>query len=134
MKKNKNSMVIKQESCTPSISIGVFAHFLNVHQRTLRIYDKEKLLCPNRTAKNRRLYSQDDLEKAKVILYLTRNLGINIAGVKIILNLIELQKINIDQQYKFIERFAIENGFSELQQEKNIEKHLRKGRKSKPLG
>ena len=77
---------------------------------------------------------QLSLEKAKVILYLTRNLGINIAGVKIILNLIELQKINIDQQYKFIERFAIENGFSELQQEKNIEKHLRKGRKSKPLG
>jgi len=102
-------------------SIGVLADMLNIHPRTLRIYDKEKLLCPKRTNKNRRLYSNNDYIKAKVILFLTRNLAINLAGVKMILELTnekDLEKI-----------YQIGNKkFSKLEQEKNIKKYLNKGR------
>lgn len=105
----------------PVLSIGVFAELLKVHPRTLRIYDKEKLLCPKRTNKNRRLYSNNDYIKAKVILFLTRNLAINLAGVKMILELTnekDLEKI-----------YQIGNkNFSKLEQEENIKKYLNKGR------
>ncbi|MCK7484403.1 MAG: MerR family transcriptional regulator [Bacillus subtilis] len=57
---------------------AVCKEILKVHQRTLRIYDGEKILAPSRTAKNRRLYSLNDVEKGKFIQYLTKELGINL--------------------------------------------------------
>ena len=76
------------------LPISTIASALNVHQRTLRIYDNEGILSPKRTAKNRRNYSLDDLEKAKLILFLTRNLALNLSGVKIILAILEKTKLN----------------------------------------
>ena len=56
----------------PMFPISVVAEILKVHQRTLRIYDDETLLVPNRSPKNRRLYSFNDIERGKFIQYLTK--------------------------------------------------------------
>ena len=77
----------------PVLSIGKVATILNVHQRTLRIYDEQKLLVARRSKQNRRLYSLNDIEKGKLIQFLTRNLAINLAGVRIVLRLVEMEKI-----------------------------------------
>ena len=74
------------------LPIGSIAASLDINQRTLRIYDSEGILCPKRTDKNRRYYTLEDLEKAKVILFLTRNLLLNLAGVKIVLAILEKEK------------------------------------------
>jgi MerR family transcriptional regulator/heat shock protein HspR len=58
-----------------------------VHPQTLRLYEREGLLKPSRSDGNTRLYTEEDLERLEVILHLTRDLGVNLAGVEIILNM-----------------------------------------------
>ena len=58
-----------------------------IHPQTLRLYEREGLLTPSRTEGNTRLYSDEDLEQLQTILTLTRDLGVNLAGVEIILNM-----------------------------------------------
>jgi MerR family transcriptional regulator, heat shock protein HspR len=60
-----------------------------IHPQTLRLYEREGLLKPSRSDGNTRLYTADDLERLEVILHLTRDLGVNLAGVEIILNMRE---------------------------------------------
>jgi len=60
-----------------------------IHPQTLRLYEREGLLKPSRSDGNTRLYTDDDLERLEVILHLTRELGVNLAGVEIILNMRE---------------------------------------------
>src|SRR5260370_9202521 len=60
-----------------------------IHPQTLRLYEREGLLAPSRSEGNTRLYTDDDLERLEVILKLTRELGVNLAGVEIILNMRE---------------------------------------------
>ncbi|MGQ0734076.1 MAG: heat shock protein transcriptional repressor HspR [Acidobacteriota bacterium] len=67
--------------------ISVVAERYNIHPQTLRLYEREGLLKPSRTDGNTRLYSEDDLEQLETILTLTRELGVNLAGVEIILNM-----------------------------------------------
>ncbi len=67
--------------------ISVVAQRYNIHPQTLRLYEREGLLKPSRTEGNTRLYSEDDLEQLETILSLTRDLGVNLAGVEIILNM-----------------------------------------------
>ena len=67
--------------------ISVVAQKYNIHPQTLRLYEREGLLAPSRTEGNTRLYSEDDLEQLETILSLTRDLGVNLAGVEIILNM-----------------------------------------------
>ena len=83
VKTNNNALEDK------SYKIGELALILGVHIQTLRIYDKEKILCPKRSDTNRRGYTEEDLQRAKLILYLTRSLGVNLNGVKIILKFLE---------------------------------------------
>ncbi len=61
----------------------------DIHPQTLRLYEREGLLKPSRSEGNTRLYTDDDLERLEVILHLTRELGVNLAGVEIILNMRE---------------------------------------------
>jgi MerR family transcriptional regulator/heat shock protein HspR len=61
----------------------------DIHPQTLRLYEREGLLKPSRSEGNTRLYTDDDLERLEVILHLTRDLGVNLAGVEIILNMRE---------------------------------------------
>jgi MerR family transcriptional regulator/heat shock protein HspR len=67
--------------------ISVGAKNYNIHPQTLRLYVREGLLLPSRTEGNTRLYSEDDLQQLEVILNLTRGLGVNLAGVEIVLNM-----------------------------------------------
>lgn len=69
--------------------ISAVAQRYNIHPQTLRLYEREGLLRPSRTEGNTRLYSDEDLERLETILTLTRELGVNLAGVEIILNLRE---------------------------------------------
>ena len=67
--------------------ISVVASTYGIHPQTLRLYEREGLLKPSRTEGNTRLYSEDDLKQLEVILNLTRDLGVNLAGVEIVLNM-----------------------------------------------
>jgi MerR family transcriptional regulator/heat shock protein HspR len=67
--------------------ISAVAQKYNIHPQTLRLYEREGLLRPSRTEGNTRLYSEEDLEQLETILSLTRDLGVNLAGVEIILNM-----------------------------------------------
>ncbi len=67
--------------------ISAVAQKYNIHPQTLRLYEREGLLKPSRTEGNTRLYSDEDLERLETILSLTRDLGVNLAGVEIILNM-----------------------------------------------
>src|ERR671926_1975188 len=69
--------------------ISAVAEKYDIHPQTLRLYEREGLLRPSRSDGNTRLYTDDDLERLEVILKLTRDLGVNLAGVEIILNMRE---------------------------------------------
>jgi MerR family transcriptional regulator/heat shock protein HspR len=69
--------------------ISAVAEQYAIHPQTLRLYEREGLLTPSRSEGNTRLYTDDDLERLEVILKLTRELGVNLAGVEIILNMRE---------------------------------------------
>lgn len=115
----------------PMFPISVVADILRVHQRTLRIYDDESILSPQRTPKNRRLYSFSDIERGKFIQYLTRELGINLAGIKIIIHLLQQQKIAPGKYMEHVNQAAQELNISAEIQEENRIKLSRRGRKSK---
>jgi MerR family transcriptional regulator/heat shock protein HspR len=65
--------------------ISVIAERYNIHPQTLRLYEREGLIKPARTAGNTRLYGEDEIKKLEMILALTRDLGVNLAGVEVIL-------------------------------------------------
>jgi MerR family transcriptional regulator/heat shock protein HspR len=67
--------------------ISAVSRKYNIHPQTLRLYERVGLLKPSRTDGNTRLYSEDDLRQLEVILNLTRDLGVNLAGVEIVLNM-----------------------------------------------
>src|SRR3954464_10703953 len=69
--------------------ISSVAEQYQIHPQTLRLYEREGLLAPSRSDGNTRLYTDEDLERLEVILKLTRELGVNLAGVEIILNMRE---------------------------------------------
>ena len=69
--------------------ISAVAEQYEIHPQTLRLYEREGLLKPSRSEGNTRLYTAEDLERLEVILHLTRDLGVNLAGVEIILNMRE---------------------------------------------
>ena len=69
--------------------ISSVAEQYQIHPQTLRLYEREGLLKPSRSDGNTRLYTDDDLETLEVVLHLTRDLGVNLAGVEIILNMRE---------------------------------------------
>lgn len=111
--------------------ISVVADILKIHQRTLRIYDDENILVPSRSPKNRRLYSLNHIERGKFVQYLTRELGINLVGIKIIFNLLAQQKISSSDYMKHIGKIAEELNISLEDQMENREKLSRRGRKKK---
>ncbi|ANV97774.1 MerR family transcriptional regulator [Helicobacter enhydrae] len=85
----------------PVYLISVVAKILEIHPQTLRQYEKEGLIQPGRTDGKMRLYSQRDIDKIKTILRLTRDLGVNLAGVDIILRL----KERLDELDSLMEQF-----------------------------
>ena len=82
-------------------TISAVAELYEIHPQTLRLYEREGLLKPSRSVGNTRLYEDTDLERLEVILSLTRDLGVNLAGVEIILNMRE----KMESMQKEFERF-----------------------------
>jgi MerR family transcriptional regulator/heat shock protein HspR len=82
-------------------TISAVADHYDIHPQTLRLYEREGLLKPSRSEGNTRLYTDADLERLEVILSLTRDLGVNLAGVEIILNMRE----KMDAMQREFERF-----------------------------
>src|SRR5947209_12396467 len=72
-----------------TFTISAVAELYDIHPQTLRLYEREGLLKPSRSDGNTRLFVETDLERLEVILSLTRDLGVNLAGVEIILNMRE---------------------------------------------
>jgi MerR family transcriptional regulator/heat shock protein HspR len=98
--------------------ISAVAETYGIHPQTLRLYEREGLLKPSRSEGNTRLYTEEDLERLEVILSLTRDLGINLAGVEVVLNMRrrmeEMQK-ELQEFVAYIER-EIANRSPELDQ------------------
>ncbi|MBN1840470.1 MAG: helix-turn-helix transcriptional regulator [Campylobacterales bacterium] len=88
----------------PVYLISVVAKVLTIHPQTLRQYEREGLVSPSRTDGKMRLYSQQDIDKIKMIQRLTRDLGVNLAGVDIIMQL----KDKIDEYESLIESLRLE--------------------------
>jgi MerR family transcriptional regulator/heat shock protein HspR len=89
----------------PVFMISVVSRMLGVHPQTLRLYEREGLVTPQRT-KRTRIYSQEDVEKLAMILRLTRELGVNRAGVDIILRMrhrLEVLHHEMDEMMQFLE-------------------------------
>lgn len=82
--------------------ISAVAEQYEIHPQTLRLYEREGLLKPSRSEGNTRLYTDKDLERLEVILKLTRDLGVNLAGVEIILNMREKMEAMQNQIEEFI--------------------------------
>ena len=86
----------------PGYMISAVAEQFQIHPQTLRLYEREGLLKPSRSEGNTRLYTEDDLQRLEVILKLTRDLGVNLAGVEIVLNMRE----KMSEMQRQIEQFV----------------------------
>ena len=87
---------------TAGYMISAVAEQFQIHPQTLRLYEREGLLKPSRSEGNTRLYTDEDLERLDVILKLTRDLGVNLAGVEIVLNMRE----KMSEMQRQIEQFV----------------------------
>lgn len=85
-------------------SISAVADMFSVHQQTIRLYEREGLIQPKRSEGNTRLFSEDDVNKLEEVIYLTHKLGINLAGVQMILKLQkQIKKMQKDMNSLFDE-------------------------------
>ncbi len=96
-------------------TISVVADMYGVHPQTLRTYERAGLLKPSRSEGNTRLYTDQDLERLELITNLTRELGVNLAGVEVILNMrdkMEAMRSEVEQLLEFVRRrFGVEGDF-----------------------
>jgi len=89
MTESRTDVGVGRDPGRPVYVISVAAELVRVHPRTLRIYELEGLICPARTPSNIRLYSENDIRRVLWIRHLTRNLGVNLAGVRVLFELEE---------------------------------------------
>lgn len=82
--------------------ISTVAEMYEIHPQTLRLYEREGLLKPSRTEGNTRLYTDEDLERLEFILSLARDLGVNISGIAIILQMRERMELMQKQMSEFV--------------------------------
>jgi MerR family transcriptional regulator/heat shock protein HspR len=88
--------------------ISAVSEQYEIHPQTLRLYEREGLLRPSRSEGNTRLYTDSDLERLEVILQLTREMGVNLAGVEIILNMREKMEAMQHQIEEFVTTLNLE--------------------------
>jgi len=97
----------------PVYMISIVAKILDIHPQTLRQYERENLITPSRSDGRIRLYSQRDIEKIKTILRLTRELGVNLAGVDVVMRLkdkMELMEEELSQLRQEVARMRNSTG------------------------
>lgn len=80
------------------VMISIISERYNIHPQTLRLYEREGLIKPARTSGNTRLYGEDEIKKLEMILTLTRDLGVNLAGVEVVLH---FQRMMADADMEF---------------------------------
>lgn len=97
-----------REKSKAAYMISSVAEQYSLHPQTLRLYEREGLLKPSRSEGNTRLYTDDDLERLEVILHLTRDLGVNLAGVEIILNMRAKMEAMQTQIEEFVQSLNLE--------------------------
>ncbi|HEX6904954.1 MAG TPA: MerR family transcriptional regulator [Thermoanaerobaculia bacterium] len=93
------------------VMISVVAERYSIHPQTLRLYEREGLIKPVRSAGNTRLYDEECIRRLEIILTLTRDLGVNLAGVEVILNMreqMERMQGEVDRLLEFVKRQAEE--------------------------
>ncbi|UCE42797.1 MAG: helix-turn-helix transcriptional regulator [Candidatus Aminicenantes bacterium] len=95
--------------------ISAVSQMYDIHPQTLRLYEREGLLKPSRSDGNTRLYSEDDLRQLEFILNLTRDLGVNLAGVEVVINMKQRMNQIESEVNKFLE--YIKREFVEGQEE-----------------
>jgi MerR family transcriptional regulator/heat shock protein HspR len=97
-----------REKSKAAYMISSVAEQYGIHPQTLRLYEREGLLKPSRSDGNTRLYTDEDLERLEVILHLTRDLGVNLAGVEIILNMRARMEAMQQQIEEFVQHLNME--------------------------
>ena len=102
-------------------SISAVAKMFSVHQQTIRLYEKEGLITPKRSDGNTRMFAEEDVERLEEIIYLTHQLGINLAGVEMIL---KLQK-KIKSMQKEVNKM-FDTASEELEKETEVRKDVMK--------
>ena len=101
--------------------ISHVARMYNIHPQTLRLYEREGLLKPSRSEGNTRLYSDSDLVQLELILNLIRDLGVNLAGVEVVLNMrskIEKIESEVTEFLDYVRREFFEGREAEFEQRK----------------
>ena len=91
--------------------IAVISARYNIHPQTLRLYEREGLLKPDRTGGNTRLYGPDAIRQLEMILTLTRDLGVNLAGVEVILNMqreMEKMEMRVDEMISYVRQAVLD--------------------------
>jgi MerR family transcriptional regulator/heat shock protein HspR len=104
--KKRRSTRRRGETASPApatFHISSVARKFNIHPQTLRLYEREGLLRPSRSEGNTRLYTEDDIRQLEVILNLIRDLGVNLAGVEVILNMRERMRQMESQVAEFLD-------------------------------
>lgn len=124
--------------------ISSVSRMYDIHPQTLRLYEREGLLKPSRSDGNTRLYTEEDLKQLELILSLTRDLGVNLAGVEVILNMrvkIEQIEVEVNEFLEYVRREFFEGKEDEFELRKKslirispakiikIEKEEKKGKR-----
>jgi len=102
--------------------ISSVSRMYDIHPQTLRLYEREGLLKPYRSEKNTRLYSEKDLKRLELILNMTRELGVNLAGIEVILNLrkkIEQIEQEVNYFLEYVKKEFFEGREEEFEKKKN---------------
>jgi MerR family transcriptional regulator, heat shock protein HspR len=102
--------------------ISRVSQMFNLHPQTLRLYEREGLLKPSRSQGNTRLYADEDLKQLELILNLIRELGVNLAGVEVILNMrqkMERMESEVNELLEYVQREILGSG------EKDVESRRR---------
>src|SRR5574339_1146071 len=97
----------RRKKAKAAYMISAVAESYGIHPQTLRLYEREGLLKPSRSEGNTRLYTEEDLERLELILNLTRDLGVNLAGVEVVLNIrrrMEDMQKELQEFVSYIER------------------------------
>jgi MerR family transcriptional regulator/heat shock protein HspR len=99
--------------------ISAVSQMYNIHPQTLRLYEREGLLKPSRSDGNTRLYSEDDLRQLEFIISLTRELGVNLAGVEVVMNMrqkMDQMEAEVNKFLEYIRREFFEGQEDEFEQ------------------
>ena len=116
----------RRKSDQKYVMISVVAERYSIHPQTLRLYEREGLIKPTRSAGNTRLYDEEAIRRLEIILTLTRDLGVNLAGVEVILNMkeqMDYMQGEVDRLLEYVRRQAEERRMDPSRQHALVRVH-----------